>query len=66
MKYEFDIGARVVVDQDAPAFGATDHSGEVGFITDRHPPLKGYEPPYDVAFSDGDIQSYYSFELEEI
>ncbi len=64
MKYMFDVGEMVRIDDDAPAFGAPDHSGEIGFITDRHPYPKGFEAPYDVDFGNGEIQSYYDYELE--
>jgi len=66
MKYKFDIGERVKIDEDAPAFGAPDHSGEIGFITDRYPYPKGFEPPYDIDFGNGEIESYYDYEFERI
>lgn len=66
MKYKFDVGETIRVAEDAPAFGAPDHSGEIGFITDRHPYPKGYEPPYDVDFGDREIESYYEYELKRI
>jgi len=66
MKYEFDIGETIRIDEDAPAFGATDHSSELGFIIDRYPYPKGCEPPYDVDFGNGEIESYYGYELERL
>lgn len=66
MKYKFHIGEEMRVDEDTPSFGAPDHSGEVGFIADRHPYPKGFEPPYDVNFGNGEIQSYYDYELTKV
>lgn len=63
MKYKFDLGEKVKVDENTPAFGGLDHSGEIGFITDRHPYPEGFEPPYDVDFGNKEIQSYYDYEL---
>lgn len=66
MKYKFDLGDKVKVDGDTPHFGGIDHSGEIGIIADRHPYPKGYEPPYDVDFGLGEIQSYYDYELTKL
>ena len=66
MKYKFKIGERVRILEDTPSFGEPDHSGEIGFITDRHPYPEGCEPPYDVDFGNGDIQPYYDYDMERI
>jgi len=65
-KYQFKIGQKVRISEDALAFDATQYAGEIGLITDIHPYPKGYEPPYDVDFGNHEIQSYYEDELEEI
>lgn len=59
------VGDRVTVDEDAPAFGATDHAGETGFVTEIHRFPKGCEPPFAVDFGNGEIEDYYEYELEK-
>ncbi len=66
MKYKFDIGEKVIVNELALTRFGEEHFGEIGFITDRHPYPKDCEPPYDVDFGNGEISEYYDYELDRL
>lgn len=66
MKYKFELGETIRVNELALTRYGEKHFGEIGFITDRHPYPKGFEPPYDVEFGYGEIDAYYDYELERI
>lgn len=65
-KKGFYEGETVRVDEDTPSFGATDHAGEIGFITEIIPYLDGFLPPFMVDFGNREIEAYYDYELEKV